>query len=185
MRPALRFMSLLTLAFLLSACATSGLLTTNDPAQGVFVYGYFDMSKAGREAKHVVVGSNQNMPIGTRWGLYKLNEKGHFAVRNLEPSYVYRVKGIMGVSETYNFGPDLDEGFILKPSPGDMIYVGAYRYVPHQRTGRDVLSNSGSFSLEPARDMSETEVLRMVRDSVRDEHWARRIDERLGQLARR
>ena len=183
MRAAIRGSIVLVLAVLLSAC-TNGLLTTKDPAQRVLVYGYFDMSQANNHVKHVMLDSNQPMTVGSRWGLYKLRDNQYFAAADLQPGYTYTVKGIVGPQESYAFGPDFDEAFIIDARPGEMVYVGAWRYVPHQRTGRDVLANTGSFSLEPIGDMSEAEVLRLVRESVRDAHWAARIDDRLTRIAR-
>lgn len=186
MNATIRYTVFLVLTLLLSACS-GAILTTKDPAQRVLVYGYLDMSKSGIAAKRLVVHSNQEIPtaVGGRFDLYRFPQDGFYSVKDLIPGYTYTIGSIRSADTSYTFGDNLPKEFKFQPGPADMIYVGAYRYMPHKRTVGDVLTNSGSFSLERDTKMTEAEVLRRIRKTVGDAHWERRIDARLRQLARR
>lgn len=186
MKAASRGTILLVLTLLLSACS-GAILTTKDPSQRVLVYGYLDMSKAGIVARDLVVHSNQKIPTaaGGRFSLYRFPDDGFYTIKDILPGYTYMIGSIRSRDTSYTFGDNLPKEFEFKPGPADMVYVGAYRYVPHKRTVGEVLSNSGSFSLERVKKMTEVEVLRKIRSTIGDVHWEKRIDERLRQLTRR
>lgn len=186
MHTVIRVTFFLVFPLLLSACS-GAILTTKDPAQRVLVYGYLDMSRAGNATKRLVVHSNQELPtaVGGRFDLYRFPEDGFYSVNDLLPGYTYTIGSIRSLDTSYTFGDNLPKEFKFQPGPADMIYVGSYRYIPHKRTAGDVLTNSGSFSLERDPKMTEAEVLRRIRKTVGDAHWERRIDARLRQLARR
>jgi hypothetical protein len=172
-------------ALLLSACS-GAILTTKDPSQRVLLYGYLDMSQSGKAAKYLIVKSNQPIPtaMGGRFDLYDFPEDGYFAVRDLLPGYTYNISGLKSSVATYGFGENPPKKYKMKPGPADMVFVGAYRYVPEKRTWGDVLNRTGSFSLERAK-VTEVQVLRRLRKTIGDAHWERRIDERITQLVGR
>lgn len=172
--------------FLLSACS-GAILTTQDPSQRVLTYGYLDMSRAGTSGFHLVVNSDQEIPsaVGGRFDYYRFPEDGFYTVKDLIPGYTYTINAIRSSAFRYNFGEQRPKSFKFKPGPADMIYVGAYRIVPYKQSLKEVLTSSGSFSLQRDTKMTEAEVLRKVRKTVGDPHWERRIDERLRQLGRR
>ena len=177
----------LTLILLLSACTSGSILTTKDPAQRVLVYGYLDMSKAGEAARYLVVTSNQELPtaVGNRFDWYPFSENGYFSINDLIPGYTYTINGIRSGVAISTFGEAAPKKFKLRPGPADMVYVGAYRYVPHERSVGDVLTDTGSFSLKRITNVTEAKVLRKVRETIGDPHWEQRIDKRLKRLARR
>lgn len=185
MKTLVRGIVVLLYALLLGGCS-GAILTTKDPGQRVLVYGYLDMSPAGKARKYMVVKSDQPIPtaMGGRFDMYDFPEDGVFAIRDLIPAYTYRIAGVMSSAADYGFGENGPTQYIVKPGPADMVFVGAYRYVPHARTWGDVSNRTGSFSLERVT-MTELQVLRKLRESIGDPHWERRIDDRIRQLAGR
>ncbi len=182
----LRGIFVLVISLLLSACS-GAILTTKDPSQRVLVYGSLDMSKSGNTVKNLVVKSNQKMPTaaGGRFSLYRFPQDGFFTVKDLLPGYTYKIIGFRSPDAAYYFEDKRPKEYDFKPGPADMVYVGAYRYIPHKRTAKEVLTASGTFSLDRDTTLSESEVLRKIRKTVGDAHWERRIDERLRQLGHR
>ncbi len=186
MRLSIRGILVLVFSLLLSACS-GAILTTKDPSQRVLVYGSLDMSRSGNAVKDLVVKSNQKMPTaaGGRFSLYRFPQDGFYTVKDLLPGYTYKIIGFRSLDTAYYFEDKRPKEFDFQPGPADMVYVGAYQYVPHKRTAKEVLSDSGMFSLELDTKLPESEVLRKIRKTVSDAHWERRIDERLRQLGKR
>lgn len=182
----IRVIFVLVFSLFLGACS-GAILTTKDPAQRVLVYGSLDMSKSGKAVKDLVVKSNQKIPTaaGGRFSLYKFPQDGFYTVNDLLPGYTYNIVGFRSLDTSYYFGEKRPKGFDFTPGPADMVYVGAYRYTPHERSAKEVLTDSGTFSLDRDTKLTESDVLRKIRNTVGDAHWERRIDERLKQLGNR
>lgn len=167
------------LAGVFTGCAIANpqVRTTTDQNASL-LYGYFDLSEAPYPLGSVRLTQGERAGIAYRQSNMTTYNDGLFFMENIPPMD-YHIPWFVSGGKLHSFGGREED--VFKVPPASLIFIGSFKYRDPHKGG---IITTKKFEMNPVKNPSEKEVLKLLLPRVQDPRWKKRIQEQLKTISR-